>query len=98
MSHVLASQTSLPENPASSHSQVADSLERQEELVEWTDSAHAHLEHEQGQVGGARDEMVKKLAAGFDAFQELMANLTEGTKVTVGLGCEPALTSAKNVP
>ena len=77
---------------------MADSLERQEELVERTDSAHARFEHEQGQGGGARDEMLKKLAAGFDAFQELMANLTEGTKVRVGPGCEPALTSAKNVP
>ena len=70
------------------------SLERQEELIERTDSAHTRFEHEQGQVGGARDEILNKLAAGFDAFQELMANLTEGTKVRVGPGCEPALTSA----
>ena len=75
---------------------MADSLERQEDLVERTDSAR--FEHEQGQGGGARDEMLKKLAAGFDAFQELMANLTEGTKVRVGPGCEPVLTSAKSVP
>ena len=93
----LASQTSLRENP-SSHSQVADSLEREEELVERTDSVHARFEHEQGQGGGARDEILNKLAASFDAFRELMANLTEGTKVRVGPGCEPTLTSAKKVP
>ena len=41
--------------------------------------------------------MLKKLASGFDALQELMANLTEGTKVRVGAGYEPAVTSAKKV-
>ena len=28
---------------------------------------------------------MKRLAAGFDAFQDLMANLTEGTKVRGGV-------------
>ena len=61
-------------------------MERQEGLVERVDSAHGRFEQEQGQGGGARDQMMKRLAAGFDAFQDLMANLTEGTKVRGGVG------------
>ena len=61
-------------------------MESQEGLVERIDSAHGRFEQEQGQGGGARDQMMKQLAAGYDAFQELLANLTEGTKVRVG--CE----------
>lgn len=44
--------------------------------------AHGKFEAETQQAGtSARDRMLKELAAGYDAYQELTNNLQEGTQV-----------------
>ena len=62
--------------------QVAESIQRQDELVARIESAHAKFQQETQQHGtSARDTVMKELAAGFDTYQELMGNLQEGTQV-----------------
>ena len=60
---------------------VTESVERQEGIIDRIMSAHDQFTaatHSQGV--SAREEKLKELAAGYDAFIELDANLTEGTK------------------
>lgn len=61
--------------------QVTESLDKQEGIVQSVMSAHDQFIRET-QSGGmsAREQKLKELAAGYDAFMELDANLTEGTK------------------
>ena len=64
--------------------QVAESIQRQDELVARINSAHAKFQQETQQHGtSARDTVLKELAAGFDTYQELMGNLQEGTQVHI---------------
>lgn len=61
--------------------QVTDSVEKQEGVVQNIMAAHDQFTREtQSQGVSAREEKLKELAAGYDAFMELDANLTEGTK------------------
>lgn len=63
---------------------MSESVDRQDELVSRIESAHARFEQESAGAGAsAREEMLKNLAGAYDVFQELLANLTEGTKVRV---------------
>ena len=61
--------------------QVAESVAKQEQLVESIMMAHDQFVRET-QSGGVseREQKLKDLAAGYDAFKDLDANLTEGTK------------------
>ena len=62
--------------------QVADSVSRQESFVGQIESAHTRFVQETHSQGvSEREQKLKELAAGYDAFVELQANLTEGTKV-----------------
>ena len=71
------------------HHQVSESIDRQDELVSCIESAHARFKHESAGAGAsAREEMLKNLAGAYDVFQELLANLTEGTKVKSGVVCK----------
>ena len=61
---------------------MEESLQRQEDLVKRLEAAHRQFVQETQQAGtSARDNMLKELAAGFDAYQELNNNLQEGTQV-----------------
>ena len=61
--------------------QVNESLEKQEGIVQRIMSTHDQFVREtQSRGASAREEKLKELAAGYDAFVELDANLTEGTK------------------
>ncbi len=61
--------------------QAAGSVEKQARVVERVVAAHDQFTREtQSQGVSARDEKLKELAAGYDAFMDLDANLTEGTK------------------
>lgn len=63
--------------------QVNSTLSRQEQLVENIRRANQQFQNEkQGNVSSElREEMLKKLARAYDAFQELRNNLREGNKV-----------------
>ena len=65
--------------------QVTESLSRQEQLVENIRRANQQFQSEkQGNESSAmREEMLKNLARAYDAYQELLSNLKEGTKVSV---------------
>lgn len=81
---LISSSLSLPPSL-----QIGESLARQEDLVRRIEAAHAQFERET-QAGGVseREVKLKQLAAAFDAFQELLNNLTEGTKVmTLAILC-----------
>ena len=61
--------------------QVAESVEKQEGIAGRIVAAHDQFTRETQSRGvSAREEKLKELAAGYDAFMELDANLTEGTK------------------
>lgn len=60
--------------------QVKESVERQEGLVKDIQEAHADFCKAATGVGGKREEVLKKLAAAYDNFNELRSNLSEGTK------------------
>ncbi len=61
--------------------QVSESVEKQEGIVGRIMASHDQFTRETQSRGvNAREEMLKELAAGYDAFMELDANLTEGTK------------------
>ena len=63
-------------------SQVTDTLATQDRLVPRIEGANAQFEQEMaGASAGARETMLKDLAAAYDTFTELVANLTEGTRV-----------------
>ncbi|KAK3859625.1 hypothetical protein Pcinc_034275 [Petrolisthes cinctipes] len=60
--------------------QVKESLDRQESLVKNVQEAHGEFSKAATGVGGERETQLKKLAAAYDIFNELLSNLTEGTK------------------
>jgi len=64
--------------------QVNESLSRQEQLVENIRRANQQFQNEkQGNASSEiREEMMKNLARAYDAFQELLNNLREGSKVS----------------
>ena len=63
--------------------QVQESLSKQEHLVENIRRANQQFQNEkQGNESSViREEMLKNLARAYDAYQELLSNLKEGTKV-----------------
>ena len=63
--------------------QVHESLSKQEQLVEAIRRANEKFQNEkQGNESSTiREEMLKNLARAYDAYQELLNNLKEGTKV-----------------
>lgn len=61
--------------------QVEESLQKQDGIVGRIMAAHDQFVREtQAQGVSEREQKLKELAAGYDAFVELDANLTEGTK------------------
>ncbi|CAF2574960.1 unnamed protein product [Rotaria sp. Silwood2] len=62
--------------------QVNESVSKQEQLVENIRRANQQFQNEkQGNASSEmREEMLKNLARAYDAFQELLSNLREGTK------------------
>jgi programmed cell death 6-interacting protein len=65
--------------------QVNESIGKQEQLVENIRRANQQFQNEkQGNESSAmREEMLKNLARAYDAYQELLSNLKEGTKVSL---------------
>lgn len=75
------SETHLRSEYGQLQQQVSDSVAKQEQVVQRIVSSHDQFVREtQSQGVSAREEKLKELAAGYDAFMELDANLTEGTK------------------
>ena len=63
------------------HTQVVESIQKQEGLVSRIHTAHTAFEQETSAYSlSARDQKLRDLAAGYDAYMELTANLDEGTK------------------
>ncbi|RUS90047.1 hypothetical protein EGW08_002160 [Elysia chlorotica] len=62
--------------------QVSDSIHRQEIVLSQIQNANTEFctAKSSNQTGVQRETMLKDLAAGFDSFMELKANLEEGTK------------------
>ncbi|KAK0171286.1 hypothetical protein PV328_009034 [Microctonus aethiopoides] len=60
--------------------QIRDSAARQEKLIAEIQSNHAAFTREQSGTGSSRETVLCKLAAAYDAFNELKNNLQEGTK------------------
>lgn len=61
--------------------QVEESVAKQEQVVACIETAHGQFTRETQAPGvSAREQKLKDLATGYDAFMELNANLTEGTK------------------
>lgn len=61
--------------------QVADSLAREQQLVQDIQSANAEFcQEKQGHGGNNREAVLMELAAAHDMYMELTANLKEGTK------------------
>jgi programmed cell death 6-interacting protein len=65
--------------------QVNESLSKQEHIVENVRRANQQFQNEkQGNESSVmREEMLKNLARAYDAYQELLSNLKEGTKVNM---------------
>ena len=63
--------------------QVAESLSRQEQLIENIRRANQQFQSEKqgNESSEMREEMLKNLARAYDTYQELLSNLKEGTKV-----------------
>lgn len=63
--------------------QVAESLQKQEQLVTQIQNANDEFVRakSQNQSGASREEKMKELAAAYDGYVELKGNLEEGTKV-----------------
>ena len=75
------SETHLRAEYGSPQQQVAANLEAQANLVQRLSSAHAmFLSETQSQGVSERDQKLRELATGYDAFMELNGNLTEGTR------------------
>ncbi|XP_065185382.1 programmed cell death 6-interacting protein-like [Sycon ciliatum] len=72
----------LEELFASKRSNLDESLQRQEQLLFQIKASNESFEHEKSSSSAAneREKMLKSLAAAYDVFTELNANLTEGTK------------------
>ncbi|XP_077563185.1 programmed cell death 6-interacting protein-like protein AliX [Haemaphysalis longicornis] len=61
--------------------QVADSLAREQQLVQSIQAANAEFcQEKQGHGGNNREAVLMELAAAYDMYMELTANLEEGTK------------------
>lgn len=60
--------------------QIRESASRQEELIRNIQIQHGEFVREQSGSGTAREEILRKLAAAYDAFKELKNNLSEGGK------------------
>lgn len=61
--------------------QVADSLAKEQQVVQSIQAANAEFcQEKQGQGGNNREAVLMELAAAFDMYMELTANLEEGTK------------------
>lgn len=60
--------------------QTQESIERQERLIAQIQELHQQFIVEKGGAGDAREEALKAVAASFDVYMELNANLKEGTK------------------
>jgi programmed cell death 6-interacting protein len=67
--------------------QVNESVSKQEHLVENIRRANQQFQSEKqgNESSGMREEMLKNLARAYDAYQELLSNLKEGTKVSLKL-------------
>lgn len=65
------------------HLQVQESLDKQPQLIQRIMTASTEFEHlTAGQSVGEREAKLKELATGYDAFQQLVSNISEGTKVS----------------
>lgn len=75
--------------------QVSESLSKQEQLVENIRRANLQFQNEkQGNASSEmREEMLKNLARAYDAYQELLSNLKEGTKVSTARSKKNTLVS-----
>ena len=63
--------------------QVQESIDKQPGLVQRIAAASAQFEQlTGGQSVGEREGKLKELATGYDAFQQLQSNITEGIKVS----------------
>lgn len=61
---------------------VSDSIQRQEGLERRINSTYLQFQEETQNTGTSeRDNFLKDLAAGYDAYMELRNNLVEGAKV-----------------
>lgn len=60
--------------------QVRESAERQQVLISEVQVAHEEFTKEQSGSGSSREEILRKLAAAYDAFKELKSMLKEGAK------------------
>lgn len=60
--------------------QVADSIGRQQSLIQDIQEAHQAFTAEAGSGSNARDQQLSALASAYDIFTELQHNLKEGTK------------------
>lgn len=60
--------------------QVADSISRQQSLIQDIQEAHGIFSSEIGSGSNKRDQQLSQLASAFDIFTELQHNLKEGTK------------------
>jgi len=75
------SETHLRAEYGSAQQQVAANLETQEGLIQRLTSAHDNFVSETQSAGmSEREQKLKELASGYDAYMELNGNLTEGTK------------------
>ena len=64
-------------------SQVQETLNKQPQLLQRITTASTQFEQlTAGQSVGVRETKLKELATGYDAFQQLCSNITEGTKVS----------------
>ena len=64
-------------------------MERQDGLERKINSAYVQFQQETEQRGvSERDQMLKDLAAGYDAYMELSSNLAEGSKVQTNMVME----------
>lgn len=62
---------------------VQESLDKQPQLVQRIMTASAEFENlTAGQSVGEREAKLKELATGYDAFHQLVSNISEGTKVS----------------
>lgn len=75
------SEAHLRSEYSATQQQVEESVAKQEQVVVCIETAHGQFTRETLAPGvSARDQKLKDLATGYDAFMELNSNLTEGTK------------------
>ena len=75
------SETHLRAEYGAAQQQVTANMETQASLVQRLTSAHERFVSETQSAGmSEREQKLKELASGYDAYMELNGNLTEGTK------------------